>query len=50
MLDDFKRLYHRRDEIKRYLIYCAVILIVGIIGGVAITDYLHRQRHGGFRV
>lgn len=50
MLDDFKRLYHRRDEIKRYLIYSLVILILGVIVGIFITDYIYRQRHGGFRV
>lgn len=50
MLDDVKRLYHRRDELKRYLIYGLIILIIGIIAGIAITDFIHRQRHGGFRI
>lgn len=35
---------------KEYLIAISIILIIGMILGAIILDYLNRRRHGGFRV
>jgi len=32
------------------LIACAVTLVLGMIAGIALFDYLSRRRHGGYRI
>jgi uncharacterized protein YgiM (DUF1202 family) len=32
------------------VIVFAVLLLTSFLGGIALTDYIHRKRHGGFRV
>lgn len=37
-------------ELKRHLIYVSIALVVGLIIGIVLYDYLNRRKHSGFRV